>query len=88
MTRAWLQMSTATVYAHRYDAPNDEWTGLLGGQEPAVPDTWRFSIDVARSWERAVEDVATPAMRKVKLRTAMVMSPDRGGVFDVLLGLA
>src|SRR5262245_22594952 len=27
----WLQMSTATIYAHRFDAPNDEVTGVLGG---------------------------------------------------------
>ena len=30
----WLQMSTATIYAHRYDAPNDEATGIIGGAEP------------------------------------------------------
>ena len=35
----WLQMSTATIYAHRYDAPNDEATGILGGGEPDLPDT-------------------------------------------------
>ena len=27
--RVWLQMSTATIYAHRYDAPNDEATGRI-----------------------------------------------------------
>src|SRR5262245_43892697 len=32
--RAWLQASTATIYAHRYDAPNDEATGSIGGSEP------------------------------------------------------
>jgi hypothetical protein len=83
----WLQMSTATIYAHRYDAPNDEATGLLGGNEPDAPDTWRFSTNVAESWERAADEIATPHTRKVLLRAAMVMSPDRGGVFDTLLGL-
>jgi NAD dependent epimerase/dehydratase family enzyme len=29
----------------------------------------------------------TPRTRKVALRSSMVMSPDRGGIFDVLLGL-
>ena len=43
----WMQASTATIYAHRFDAPNDEYTGILGGSEPHAPDTWRFSIDVA-----------------------------------------
>ena len=85
--RVWLQASTATIYAHRYDAPNDETTGVLGGSEPDAPDTWRFSIDVARAWERALTDAATPHTRKVLLRSAMTMSPDRGGIFDTLLGL-
>ena len=85
--RVWMQASTATIYAHRYDAPNDEATGLLGGSEPDAPDTWRFSIDVAKSWEEAAEEAVVPRTRKVLLRSAMMMSPDRGGVFDVLLGL-
>jgi uncharacterized protein (TIGR01777 family) len=85
--RLWLQASTATIYAHRYDAPNDEFTGVLGGDEPDVPETWRFSIDVAQAWEAALDSCKTPHTRKVKLRSAMVMSPDRGGVFDVFSGL-
>jgi hypothetical protein len=85
--RVWLQMSTATIYAHRFDVPNREHTGIIGGAEPDAPETWRFSIDVARSWERAVDGADTPGTRKVTMRTAMVMSPDRGGVFDVLLRL-
>ena len=83
----WLQASTATIYAHRYDAPNDEATGVLGGQEPGVPGTWRFSIDVARSWERALDKAEVPGTRKVAIRSAVTMSPDRGGIFDTLLGL-
>lgn len=85
--RVWLQMSTATIYAHRLDAPNDEESGRIGGSEPGAPDTWRFSIEVATAWERACDEASTPATRKVKLRAAMVMSPDRGGIFDTLLGL-
>jgi uncharacterized protein (TIGR01777 family) len=83
----WLQASTATIYAHRYDAPNNEATGIIGGSEPDAPDTWRFSIDVAKAWERALDEVETPHTRKVKIRSAMTMSPERGGIFDVLLGL-
>lgn len=85
--RVWLQASTATIYAHRYDAANDEATGMIGGDEPGAPDTWRFSIDVARRWERAAHEAPTPSTRKVLLRSAMTMSPDPGGVFDTLLGL-
>ncbi len=85
--RVWLQASTATIYAHRYDAPNDEATGILGGGEPDAPETWRFSIDVASSWERELDNARVPGTRKVKLRSAMTMSPDRGGAFDTLLTL-
>jgi uncharacterized protein (TIGR01777 family) len=85
--RTWLQASTATIYAHRYDAPNDEAGGLIGGSEPDVPETWRFSIEVVRAWERALDAAPTPQTRKVKLRSAIVMSPDAGGAFDTLLGL-
>lgn len=83
----WLQASTATIYADRLDEPNDEATGIIGGSEPNVPETWRFSIDVVAAWERAFSESDTPRTRKVALRSAMVMSPDRGGVFDTLLNL-
>ena len=85
--RVWLQASTATIYAHRYDAPNDEITGIIGGAEPNAPDTWRFSIDVAKAWEQTFNDADTPRTRKVLLRSAVTMSPDPGGIFDVMLGL-
>ena len=85
--RVWLQASTATIYAHRYDAPNDEATGIVRGSESNSPDTWNFSLDVVTSWEHAANDAKTPKTRKVLLRSAIVMSPDRGGAFDMLLKL-
>jgi uncharacterized protein (TIGR01777 family) len=85
--RLWLQMSTATIYAHRFDAANDEATGVIGGSEPDAPAYWKFSIDIAQAWERALDEARAPSTRKVALRAAMVMSPDRGGIFDVLLRL-
>lgn len=83
----WLQSSTATIYAHRFDAANDEATGIIGGAETAAPDRWRFSIDVAKAWEATCNTARTPHTRKVLLRSAMVMSPDAGGIFDTLLRL-
>ena len=85
--RVWLQASTATIYSHRYDAPNDERCGAIGGNEGNAPGWWRFSIDVARAWEAAAAEATVPATRKVLLRSAMTMSPDRGGIFDTLRGL-
>lgn len=85
--RVWLQSSTATIYAHRYDVANDETTGIIGGNEPDAPASWAFSIAVATAWEQAALDAATPHTRTVLLRSAVTLSPDRGGIFDVLLGI-
>lgn len=85
--KVWLQASTATIYAHRFDAPNDDVTGIIGGRGDDAPDTWNFSIDVATAWEKAANEANTPKTRKVLMRSAMTMSPDRGGIFDVMLGL-
>jgi uncharacterized protein (TIGR01777 family) len=83
----WLQASTATIYAHRHDAANDEVSGIIGGGEADAPAAWRFSIEVATAWERALAEAVTPATRKVALRSAVVMNPDRGSIFDTLLAL-
>ncbi len=85
--RLWIQASTATIYSHRFDAPNDEYTGIIGGGEPGAPRAWDFSIDVAKAWESAVDESDTLTTRKVKLRSAIVMSPDRKAPFEILLRL-
>lgn len=88
----WLQMSTATVYADARsrgdDQPHDERNGVFGGEEPDVPLYWEYSVRIARRWEQAQADADTPRTRRVALRTAMVMTPDRGGVFDYLSWMA
>ena len=85
--RLWLQMSTATIYAHRLDAANDEATGIIGGNEPGIPAYWAYSVKIATEWERALNEAKTPKTRRVALRSAMMMSPDRDGIFDVMLGM-
>lgn len=85
--RVWLQASTATIYSHRYDAPNDDITGIIGGNEPDAPEKWKFSIEVAKAWEKTTEEANTPQTRKVLMRSAIVLSPDHDGIFDVLLSL-
>jgi len=85
--KVWLQASTATIYAHTYDRANDDENGVIGGIEPDAPEAWKFSIDVARAWERAADEIETRETRKVLMRSAMTMSPDKGGVFDALMRL-
>ncbi len=86
-TKVWLQSSTATIYSHRYDAANDEATGILGGEEINVPETWRFSIDVAKNWEQTANEVEVPDTRKVFMRTAVVMHPGPNSAFNILHGM-
>jgi uncharacterized protein len=85
--KLWMNASTATIYRHAMDRPMDEIDGEIGGNEPRLPSAWRFSYDVATSWERTFFEAKTPLTRKIALRSAMIMSPDRGGVFDTLLTL-
>jgi hypothetical protein len=82
--RIWLNASTATIYRHALDRPQDEFSGELGGDEAGAPASWNFSIQVARAWEGAFFAPELSGIRRVALRSAMTMSPDRGGVFDVL----
>ncbi len=87
--RLWMNASTATIYRHALDRPMDEATGEIGGNEEdrEIPSTWRFSIDVATSWEESFFSSNTANTRKVALRSALTMSPDGGGVFDQFLRL-
>ncbi len=86
--RVWLQASTATIYSHRFDAPNDEATGVLGGEEPDAPAYWRYSIEIAKAWEREQADARTPRTRRVAMRMAILLAPARGGTFGILYHLA
>jgi hypothetical protein len=56
--------------------------------QSCAADTSRLSVDVARARECAVDEFDMPATSKVKLRCAMLTSPDRGSVFDKLLALS
>lgn len=85
--KLWLQSSTATIYSHRYDNANDEATGIIDSLHPNGDPNWKFSTEVAKAWEATAAEFKTDDTRQVLLRSAMVMSPDRDGVFDVLRSL-
>jgi len=85
--RVWLQAATATVYGHRYDAANDETTGIIG-DPPGVPALWPRSVAIGLAWEAALAAAPTPRTRKVALRTSLVMGPAKDSVFGVLAKLA
>ena len=55
--------------------------------KPDAPDTWRFSIDVARRGSGRPTRPTPRGRGRWCCGRRWSMSPDRGGVFDVLLGL-
>jgi uncharacterized protein (TIGR01777 family) len=74
--KLWINSSTATIYRHAEDRPQDEWTGEPGSG---------FSVEVGRAWEEAFFSEPVPGItRKVALRTGMVLANEDGTVFDVL----
>lgn len=76
--RLWINVTSATVYRHAEDRPQDEETGEIG---------YGFSIDVCRKWEDAFFQHPTPRTRKVALRMGIVFGK-RDGAFPRLLTLA
>lgn len=85
--RVWMQMSTATIYAHRFDAPNDEASGRIGGDEADATRRWDFSIEIAKAWEAALAAANTPSTRRLALRSAVMLSANPSAHLDLLLGL-
>jgi NAD dependent epimerase/dehydratase family enzyme len=76
-TPLWLNASTATIYRHADDRPQDEVTGELGEG---------FSVGVARAWEDALFAADLPGTRRVALRMAIVLGD--GSALVPLLRLA
>tara|TARA_B100000809_G_C14867317_1_gene434193 strand:- start:20 stop:721 length:702 start_codon:yes stop_codon:yes gene_type:complete len=77
----WMNASTATIYKHRFDQPNDEATGLYGPHPDAKDE---YSLEIANAWENAFESVELPRTRKIILRAALVLGTEEGGVYKVL----
>ena len=78
----WMNASTATLYRHTFDHP---WTenGEIGAH-PEAKDA--FSVELATAWENAFLETDTTGVRKVLLRSAMVLGrqDDANNVFRVL----
>lgn len=72
----WINSSTATIYRHADDRPMTEAGGDIGEG---------FSVDVATAWEHAFFEPDLPGVRRVALRTAIVLG--RGSVMIPLTRL-
>ncbi len=75
--KLWINITSATIYRHAEDRPQDEETGETG---------YGFSIDVCRRWEACFFESDTPNTRKVALRMGIVLGRE-DAVFPRLLNL-
>jgi uncharacterized protein (TIGR01777 family) len=73
----WINVTSATIYRHAEDHPQDEETGEIG---------YGFSIDVCKMWEGTFFGFTTPNTRKIALRMGIVLGR-KDGVFPRLLNL-
>ena len=67
----FINSSTATIYRHSEDKQMDEYSGEIGND---------FSMNVAKSWEKAFYDVETDKTLKTAVRTSIVLGKN-GGAF-------
>jgi uncharacterized protein (TIGR01777 family) len=76
--KLWINASTATIYRYALDRPMTEAHGEIGND---------FSMNVAKSWERAFFESNVPNTRQVALRTSIVLGAT-GGAYIPLKRLA
>lgn len=74
--KLWINASSATIYRHAEDGPQDEYNGEM-------PDD--FSVQVCKRWEQAFFDERTPFTRKIALRMAIALGV--GGVMVPYMNL-
>jgi uncharacterized protein (TIGR01777 family) len=75
--KLWINVTSATIYRHAEDRPQDEETGEIG---------YGFSIEICRKWEDTFFQTTTPLTRKIALRMGIVFG-HCDGAFPRLLNL-
>lgn len=72
--KIWLNASSATIYIHSETHLNTEENGIIGDD---------FSMNICKSWEKEFFKQETENVRKVALRTSIVLG-NNGGAFPKL----
>lgn len=70
--KIWLNSSSATIYTHSETHLNTEDNGIIGDD---------FSMNICKSWEKEFFKSKTENVRKVALRTSIVLG-NNGGAFQ------
>jgi uncharacterized protein len=72
--KVWLNASSATIYVHSEIHLNTEENGIIGDD---------FSMNICKSWEKEFFTIKNENVRKVALRTSIVLG-NNGGAFPKL----
>lgn len=72
--KVWLNASSATIYVHSEKQLNTEENGIIGDD---------FSMNICKSWEKEFFAMKNEGIRKVALRTSIVLG-NNGGAFPKL----
>lgn len=72
--KVWLNAASATIYVHSETQLNTEENGIIGDD---------FSMNICKSWEKEFFKVNNEEVRKVALRTSIVLG-NNGGAFPKL----
>lgn len=75
--KIWLNSSTGTIYRYSEDMEMTEAKGEIGEG---------FSVDVAKGWEQTFTEIDLPNVRKVVMRTSIVIGKN-GGAMGPLVNL-
>ncbi len=67
--KTWLNASSATIYVHAETQLMDEENGIIGDD---------FSMNICKSWEATFFEKTNPNIRKLALRTSIVLGNDDG----------
>lgn len=72
--KVWLNAASATIYVHSETQLNTEESGIIGDD---------FSMNICKSWEKEFFKINNEDVRKVALRTSIVLG-NNGGAFPKL----
>lgn len=70
----WINSSTATIYDNSFERINTEDNGIIGDD---------FSMNIAKSWELAFNEINTPKTKKIILRTSIVLGKKGGAIIPL-----
>ncbi len=79
--KVWINSSSATIYQDTRGnlAANNEYDGKVGTD---------FSMNICKAWEKEFKAAPSDSVRKIALRSAIVIGKEPGGAMEYLINLS